>query len=249
MVKPTLELSSCQIIDLTHTLDENTPSWSGECGFQHTITSDYADGNGEVKFRIQKITMHAGIGTHLDAPVHCIPNGLTVDQLSLRDLVAPGVVIDVSPSAHERYSVSPQDIKAFEDTHGRIAPRSLVIIRTGWERFWGEPKKYRNQLVFPAVSIEAAQLLLEREIVGLGIDTLSSDRADSGFPVHRAVLGAGKYLIENVANADQLPPVGSLILALPLKTRHGTEAPIRLIGLIHMRSVHTSSQGRLASRL
>ena len=63
------------------------------------------------------------------------------------------------------------------------------------------------------------------------IDTLSADKADSDYPVHRALLGAGKYLVKNIAYAEQLPAVGSYNMALPILTVGGTEAPIRLIGL------------------
>lgn len=68
--------------------------------------------------------------------------------------------------------------------------------------------------------------------MGLGIDTLSPDRPNEGYPVHRTLLSAGKYIIENIANSEQLPPTGSFVLALPLKIRQATEAPMRLIGLL-----------------
>src|SRR5438445_13889218 len=119
------------IIDLTHTLDENTPTWDGSCGFHHDIVLDYSDCATEVTFRVQKIEMNAGIGTHMDAPAHCIQNGATIDQLKLTDLLSPCVVIDVSEPSHERYSVSVLDIKAFENAHGRIQPGQFVMIRTG----------------------------------------------------------------------------------------------------------------------
>ena len=64
------------------------------------------------------------------------------------------------------------------------------------------------------------------------IDTLSPDLPSSGFPVHKHVLGAGKYIVENIANASKLPPVGSITLAMPIKVAGLTEAPIRLIGLL-----------------
>lgn len=67
--------------------------------------------------------------------------------------------------------------------------------------------------------------------MGLGIDTLSPDTRDSGFPVHQLVLGAGKYIIENIANAKKLPTTGCCIIALPIKIQHGTESPIRLVGI------------------
>ncbi len=106
------------------------------------------------------------------------------------------------------------------------------MIRTGWESFWHDSEKYRNHHVFPSISGEAAAFLLERHIVGLGIDTPSPDRPEDGFPVHNTILGAGKYIIENIANSSNMPPNGSFIAALPIKMKGGTEAPIRLIGLI-----------------
>ena len=227
-------------IDLTHTLDEKTPSWNGGCGFQQSIKLDYADHepgeSSNISFRVQQIKMHAGIGTHIDAPAHCNLSTITIDQLSLQNLIAPCVVIDVSSYAHERTTISVHDIETFEMSHGTIMPNSFVIIRTGWEKFWEEPERYRNNHIFPSVSKEAAELLLERKIVGLGIDTLSPDRPEDGYPVHAALLGAGKYIIENIANSEMLPPKGSLTLALPIKTYRGTEAPLRLIGLISVQS-------------
>jgi kynurenine formamidase len=218
--------------DLTHTLSSKTPSWEGDCGFNHELIWDYSSSTTSVKFRVQKLNMVAGIGTHIDAPAHCIPGGRTIDELGLDELIVPCVVIDVSKRATESYLVALDDIIAFEQSHGYIAAGCLVIIRTGWEQFWEQPEKYRNNLVFPSVNNEAAQYLLKRGIVGLGIDTLSPDRPDSGYPVHAALLGAGKYIIENVANSSMLPPTGSFVFVLPLKIKEGTEAPVRLIALI-----------------
>lgn len=221
-----------QLIDLTHTLDASIPSWDAVCGFENTLQLDYSDCVDAVKFRVQRITMDAGIGTHLDAPAHCVPGGLTIDQLSSGDLQANCVVVDVSNKAHERYSLSVSDIENFEREHGKIPPSSFVLIRTGWDKFWAQPEKYRNHHVFPSVSLAAAQWLLERKIVGLGIDTLSPDRPEDAYPVHAALLGAGKYIIENVANAALLPPCGSRIFAFPIKIRGGTEAPLRLLAFV-----------------
>ncbi len=220
------------IIDLTHTLDENTPSWNGSCGFHQTIQCDYESQKEEVSFRVQQLKMHAGIGTHMDAPAHCNRGTLTIDQLALTDLMAPCVMIDLSASVYESYTASVEEIRNFEAIHGKIESGSFVIIRTGWEQFWKEPKRYHNNHFFPSLSGEAAEFLLQRKIVGLGIDTLSPDRPGEGFPVHAAILGANKYIIENVANSALLPPKGSFTCALPINTRGGTEAPVRLVGLI-----------------
>jgi kynurenine formamidase/GNAT superfamily N-acetyltransferase len=224
--------SSLQWIDLTHTLEPSIPCWDKSCGFENTIQLDYSDCTDAVKFRVQHIAMDAGIGTHIDAPAHSTPGGLTIDQLSLTDLQANCVVIDVSDKAHERYSLLISDIEQFELEYGKIPPSSFVLIRTGWDKFWTQPEKYHNNHVFPSVSLAAAKCLLDRQIVGLGIDTLSPDRPENGYPVHALLLGAGKYIIENVANAALLPPCGSRILVFPIKIKGGTEAPVRLISFV-----------------
>lgn len=219
------------IVDLSHTLDEAIPSWNGSCGFHQEVKLDY-NSNIEISFRVQQLKMHAGIGTHLDAPAHCNLGKKTIHQLDLNNLVAPCVMINVSAQADENYSLSLDEVKLFEKTHGIIQPKSFVIIRTGWEKFWKEPKKYHNNYRFPSVSKAAADFLIERQVVGLGIDTLSPDRPESGFLVHAAFLGCEKYIIENIANAASLPPTGSWIMPLPIKTYGGTEAPMRLVGCI-----------------
>ncbi len=220
------------IVDLTHTLSPKIPTWDGSCGFEHAIDHDY-DPNAICKFRTHKMNFKkAGIGTHMDAPVHSIPGGLTIDQLSIADLVASCAVIDVSSTIYENYSVSLKDIETYENKYGLIESGSFVMIRTGWEKFWQIPEKYRNDYIYPFISTEVAKLLLERGAVGIGIDTLSPDRPEDNFPVHRLFLGAGKYIVENAANLISLPPSGSFIMALPIKIKDGSEAPIRLVGLI-----------------
>ena len=223
-------------IDLTHTLDENIPTWEDGCGFQHHIQLDYAACPSKVKFKIGQLKMPAGIGTHLDAPAQCIPGGMTVDQLAISQLVAPCVVIDVSADAHELYYFSTDDIYRFEKQFFPIPPGTFVMIKTGWERFWQEPGKYRNHYRFPAVSRDAALMLIEKQVCGLGIDTLSPDRPEDGYPVHQLWLQAGKFIVENAANLNNLPIIGSFIMPVPIKVKQATEAPIRLLALVSEKS-------------
>ncbi|HVV67752.1 MAG TPA: cyclase family protein [Gammaproteobacteria bacterium] len=219
-------------IDLTHALEQSIPTWDGDCGFQHRVRSNYDACPNEVKFRVGEFAMQSGIGTHLDAPAHCIPGASTIDQISLEKLIAPCVVIDVSNHCDENYRVSPQDIKNFEKEFSLILPGTFVMIKTGWERFWEEPEKYRNNHRFPSVSKEAASLLIEKDVCGLGIDTLSPDCPESGFPVHQLFLQSNKLIVENAANLHDLPKIGSFILVIPIKAKEATEAPIRLFALI-----------------
>lgn len=226
MIKPTFK-----VIDLTHTLSQETLSWSGGCGFYHDLKLDYDDCQTDVKFRVHQVKMHTGIGTHMDAPRHCFSNGKSIDELPINDFLAPCIVIDLSTQSHASYVADVSSIKKFEQQHGTIAEGSFVIIHTGWGEKWDDPAAYRNSGIFPSISKEAAEYLASKNIVGLGIDTLSPDIATSEFPVHQIILGAGKYIVENVAHANLMPPTGGYSLALPIKIQDGTEAPIRLIGL------------------
>ena len=221
-----------KIIDLTHTLTPSIPTWDGDCGFELMTSCDYTDCTAPDLFRVQKVRCGAGIGTHMDAPAHVVPDARTIDQLELDELVSDCAVIDVSADADENYIAMPEVVEKFEKEHGTIPAGSFVIFYTGWDKYWHDKEKYINDHKFPSVHEDTAKLLLERGITGLGIDTLSADTGANGFLVHRAILGAGKYLVENIANAQSLPPTGAKTFVLPMKIGEGTEAPIRLIAIM-----------------
>lgn len=221
-----------ELIDLTQPLCPESPTWNGSCGFCLDIKKDY-----DKMFRVQQIKMHAGIGTHMDAPSHRFEGAASIADLSLENMFVPAYVIDVVAKAHGDYTISIEDVRTFEREHGKIQPKSLVLGYTGWSRFWTDTAAYRNvdskgQMHFPGFSKEAAELLLERDVVGIAIDTLSPDCLDQTYPVHKIFLGAGRYIIENVADLKKMPPKGAYAIAFPLKAVNATECPIRLVGLI-----------------
>ncbi|MCF7851867.1 MAG: cyclase family protein [Simkaniaceae bacterium] len=223
---------SLRVIDLTHPLSEKIPSWNGSCGFCLEIKRDYDE-----VFRVQKIKMHAGVGTHMDAPSHRFQEGASIAEIALKDCIVPLRVVDVSQKAHQDYQITVEDILYHEQKYGRIPARALCVGYTGWDRYWGDPATYRNVdgkgvMHFPSFSEEAASLLIDRGIAGLAIDTLSPDAPHSDFPVHRIILGAGKYIIENIANISSVPPIAAYAIALPLYAEGAAEAPMRLIALI-----------------
>jgi kynurenine formamidase len=193
---------------------------------------DYQDCDPPNLFRVQKIETKAGAGTHMDAPSHCFSEGKAIDVLDLKSLLTDCVVICVDHEADANYKVMPETVEDFEREHGKIQPNTFVIFYTGWDKYWNNPKKYRNNLQFPSVDETTATLLLRREVSGIGIDTLSPDAGGKDYPVHRVILGAGKYLVENVANAKSVPSTGAKIIVMPMKIKDGTEAPIRLIAVV-----------------
>ena len=222
-----------KLIDLTHELYPAMPTWGHERGFLIDEELLSATENEGPDFCLQKLEMDAGIGTHIDAPRHCYPYGKSVAELDLNDLCAPCVVIDVSKQVKKAaYVVTLEDIKKFENVHGEVQEDAFVIIHTGWSQHWENHRKYRNNLKFPSISEEVARYLLGRNIVGLGIDTLGPDVPSSGFIVHKLVLGADKFIVENIANAQAMPAVGGFCMVMPLKVEGGAEAPVCLVGLV-----------------
>lgn len=221
-----------KFIDLTHALESVIPTWNGSCGFESSIKSDYAQG-----CRVQALKMHAGIGTHIDAPSHFFADGHHIADIPIEQLFVPVSIIDVRHKIHPDYEVSVKDIQDYEKDHGVIIEDSLVFAETGWSQYWEDIARYRNEdrnghMHFPGFSSEAAEFLIGRKIVGIGIDTLSPDGSNMNFPVHQAILGEGKYIIENLTNLDKMPKKGAFVVALPIKINEGTEAAARVIGMM-----------------
>lgn len=228
----TYAMENYKIIDLTHKVHPDIPTWDLTCGYYVKTMRDYKDCPGEFKFRSQALDIRASTGTHIDSPAHCFEGARDVSDLSVKELVCPCVVIDVSQKANETYKVTSADIAEFEKTYGAIKPGSFVLFYTGWSKFWHEPSKYHNNLSFPSVSAEVAELLLKKDIAGIGIDTLSPDCDERGSFVHAILLGANKYIVENVAYNEEMPAVGAYILVMPLNAQGAAESPVRLIGMV-----------------
>ena len=229
-------LPGARVVDLTHTILPNIPNWDGGCGFENKILFDYNPdvGQNETTFLVHEIKMCAGIGTHVDAPSHCCPGGRHIADIPLQELISPCAVIDVSSNVTDcSYVVSKLDIEEFESTYGQIETGTFVIFKTGWDKYWKEdPLKYRNNLVFPSISQAVAEYLVDLNISGIGIDTLSPDCDGSQFPVHRIILGSGKFIVENLTNLSTIPAVGSTIMVMPLKLEGCTEAPARVFCIL-----------------
>lgn len=220
------------LVDLTQTIVPGIPAWDLSCGFALDETLNYRQCQSETKFSVHSMATPCGIGTHMDAPRHCFAEGSGIDQITLEQLIAPCCVIDVSDRADADYVVSLEDIKNYESELSIIAPGSFVAIYIGWSRHWHDAMRYHNDYKFPRIGAEAADYLITRDIVGIGVDTSSPDGADHTFPVHRVVLGAGKYIVENLMNLDQLPSTGAQVILLPMKIGEGTEAPVRAIAMV-----------------
>ena len=179
-------------------------------------------------------------GTHLDAPAHFPPGKTTVDQIPLKQLFGPAVVIDVraESSKDADYQLPAARIEDFEKKYRRIPEGAIVLLRTGWASRWPDVRKYRNQdakdkMHFPGFSVEAAKALILRKVSGLGCDTLSIDYgASEDFAVHHVSLGAGLYHLENLADLGELPEAGASLIVAPIKLEGGSGGAVRVFAII-----------------
>jgi kynurenine formamidase len=228
-------LQATQVVDLTHTMHENMAFWPGGVPFKKIRLVDYDKG-----YRLHKFDMGENTGTHVDAPAHFIKGKRAIDNIPLADLIVPAVVIDVQDkvSAQPDYQLSADDVRDWEDGHGTIAAGSLVILNTGWHKRFDDAPRYVNMdtnhiMHFPGFGKASAELLVQRDVVGIGIDTMSLDHGPSkDFAVHHVMLGANKYMVENLANLDALPPTGATVVVGVLPIQDGSQAQARMFALL-----------------
>ncbi len=185
-------------------------------------------------------------GTHLDAPIHFSAGQHSVDQIPIDGLVGPIVRIDVSESAlaDRDYLVSVADMQAWEEEHGPIPAGAMVLLFSGYGKFWPDAEAYMGtaergpdalpDLHFPGLDPEAAAwLAASRSIRGIGIDTPSIDYGQSTlFESHQHLAGANILIFENVAYLDTVPTTGAWLVAAPMKIQGGSGGPARLLAYV-----------------
>ena len=233
------------IVDLTYEYSSETIYWPTSALFQmDTVAVGHQEG-GYYYESYQIATAEHG-GTHLDAPIHFSEGKHSTEEIPLERLIGPAFVIDVSEKAlaDADYLVSVQDITDWEATHGALPENAILLIRTGYGKFWPNAEQYLGtalrgvegvaNLHFPGLHPDAAQWLVDnRNIDAFGIDTASIDYGQSStYDSHQILFEDNIPAFENVANLDQLPATGATVIALPMKIKNGSGGPLRIIALL-----------------
>lgn len=234
-----------RIVDLSHAFGADTIFWPTEEGFVHERGfAGTTDGGWHYEAHRFRSAEHGG--THLDAPIHFAAGRQTADAIPLERLVGAAVVVDVSRTcaADRDHAVGVADLEAFEQANGRIPDGAIVLLRTGFARFWPDRAAYLGtaergaeavaKLRFPGLSEAGARWLVERRRVGaVGIDTASIDPGVSkAFEAHRVLAAADVPVFENLARLAELPARGFEVVALPMKIAGGSGGPLRAIALL-----------------
>lgn len=193
------------------------------------------------KANLKRWTLVEHTGTHMDAPLHFTADGISVDEIPVTDLVVPLAVVDIAQRAQDDpdAAVTPDDIGAWEATNGPLPEGCCVAMNSGWHRlldspkFTGKDEAGKNHT--PGFHPETAHLLMtERNVKGIGVDTLSLDAGSAmgAFPVHYAWLGSGRWGVECLANLDALPAKGAILVLGGPKVKGGTGGPSRAMALV-----------------
>jgi len=232
------------LVDLTHNYSSETIYWPTEEGFKLDTRFDGMTEKGYY-YSAKKFSAPEHGGTHIDAPIHFAENGKTVDQIPLEQLFGKAIVIDVSQDVLDNrdYQVSVQDFSNWESSHGLIPDGAIILLYTGYGKYWPDRLKYLGtdktgtkalvDLRFPGLHPVAAKWLVgNRKINAIGIDTQSIDYGKSEFfETHQILCKKSIPFFENVANLDKLPSNGTFVIALPMKIKDGSGAPLRLVAI------------------
>jgi len=224
-----------KVEDMTHTLHPDFPTFFGERQFSTEQLFNYA----EHSFNLNQFTVNEHTGTHVDAPLHFSPDGMSVDEIPVSDLFAPLCVIDIAARAamDADTRVTPDDINAWIATHGDIPAGACVAMHSGWaskidtdgyRNFDGEAQHY------PGFHVEAVQMLIdETGARSIATDTLSLDHGMSpDFAAHYAWLPTGRFGIENIAGLDKVPAAGATLVIGAPKHAGGTGGPARIFAMV-----------------
>jgi kynurenine formamidase len=232
-------------VDLSHDFSDETIYWPTSEPFQLTTVFVGKTAQGHFYSAYKFCAAEHG-GTHLDAPVHFAEGRQAVDQIPLDRLIGQAVKVDVSTKAlaDRDYQIGVVDLIGWESKHGRIPRDSIVLLQTGYSRHWPDRAAYlgtalRGQegvtrLHFPGLAPQAAEWLVKkRKIKAVGLDTASIDYGQSKrFESHVTLSGQGVPVFENLTNLERLPARGAEVVALPMKIRGGSGAPLRIVARI-----------------
>lgn len=208
-----------KIIDLSVTMRDGMPVWPGNNEVKIDVLTSP---DGHVAERYSSIT-HSG--THVDAPLHFIPGGSTVDRIPLETLIGNGFVIRPEPEGKE---ITARSLgKAWKD----YFDGNIILINTGWDAKRSFSREFQED--FPGLSEDGAKFIIDHGVKFLGIDTLGIEPYDHReFPVHKILLGKNIPFIEDLCNLQSLQDGKKyVIVALPLKIGDGSGSMARVVAL------------------
>jgi kynurenine formamidase len=255
-------IGRCRTIDLAQPYFTGMPHYPLHAPYLYSLSKkhgEYVNPSGSSS-AAEAIALSTHVGTHIDALCHYSSNGKLhggidpngfqsyatgIERLSV-DKIQPifrrGVLLDIARL--ERVDVLPIDFvitpshlnSALKAASATIQPGDVVLLRTGWSRYWNDPSHFISQVHSPGPGIEGARWLSEHKIFAAGSETAPFESVPShDMPVHvHLLVESGIHIIECL-NLEELSESGAsefLFVASPLKIRGGTASPIRPVALV-----------------
>jgi kynurenine formamidase len=235
-----------RFVDLTHAFSPGIPHWKGFPDEKREILYWYEPGVGTLGsgFYAQSFTHVGQWGTHVDPPAHFVKGLRTVDQISVKEMILPLVVIDVHEKAAKNpdYTISMEDVKDWERLHGSVPEGSFVAMRTDWCRRWPSMEAMLNKDAngiahYPGWSLEVLKYLYENcRITASGHETTDTDpgvaTSKDGYSLETYILKQNHYQIELLTNLDEVPEAGALVVVAFPKPRDGSGFPARVFAIL-----------------
>ncbi len=232
-------------VDLTHELSPRTPHWYGFSPLKCDLLFDYVEGTPDDKMapmRCYQISVASQYGTHVDAPRHFWGNGRPMNEITVKELVYPLVVIDKSAecAADPDFVLKIEDIEKWETEYGKIPEGAFVAFRSDWYKKENLDNPDENgQPHYPGWDKATIQWLVENRNIGaIGHEPADTDPAtvttkpDSyPYPGEQYILEVDRFQIEVMRNLDQVPPVGSIIVCAFPKLKDGVGFPARCFAI------------------
>ncbi len=205
-------------IDVTASLQAGrTPVYEGDAPMVFSFLKDMRKGDG---LTLSKFDMGAHSGTHLDAPMHFIKDGASIDQVALTSLIGPARVIQIDDSV--------QVIDAAELNRHQWKGVERILFRTRSSlRGWMDSVQFHRDFAY--LTGDAAQLLADDGVTLVGVDYISAEQFAAPEPLaHRALLGKGIPIIEGL-DLRNAPAADYDLIILPIKVAGHEGAPARAI--------------------
>ncbi len=200
--------------DITLTISPDMPVWPGDTPPRLTRTGSIAQGGSS---NTSEICMSVHTGTHVDAPDHFLDNGHTIEKLSLETMVGRAYVLHL-PDVDV--------ITAAVLSQAEIPPRTRrLLFKTRNSEYWARGEK-KFQTDFVALSVDAAELLVDRNVKLIGVDYLSVAPYTKGAAVHQILLKAGVVVVEGL-DLSRVSQGRYTLHCLPLKLAGSDGAPAR----------------------
>jgi kynurenine formamidase len=238
-------LAGKKLVDLTHAFEPGIPRWPGFPDEKRETAYWYEKGRGSLGagFFSEIFTLVGQWGTHVDPPAHFVSGLRTVDQITLKEMILPLVVIDVHGEAAKNsdYTLTAERVKKWEAEHGRIPTGAFAAMRTDWSKRWPDAAAMENKdsagvSHYPGWSMEALKYLYEdRKITASGHETTDTDpglaTSKDDYSLETYVLKTNHYQIELLTNLDQVPESGAIVVATFPKPKGGSGFPARVFAI------------------